>query len=206
MPKWLKITLIALAAGVGGLIIYAFPVIVLLISTITAKIEVYDDVSSYEEHLAYADRDGKNKWHKWDMDESIWPRKITGSMKVSDYKMVYYNPWDEQYLGYLVAEYTPEEYAAEAARLKEYPSTDYVGIYSVTEEKTHELLAINADPYQGFVYALDGGDHRIIYAEEIFCNYIMDLDYEQYIPADYLLDNFNAGEGNPYRKMKMNEK
>ena len=68
----------------------------------------------------------------------------------------------------------------------------------------HELLAINADPYQGFVYALDGGNHRIIYAEEIFCNYMMDLDYEQYIPADYLLDNFNAGEGNPYRKMKMN--
>ncbi len=140
------------------------------------------------------------------MDESIWPRKITGSMKVSDYKMVYYNPWDEQYLGYLVAEYTPEDYAVEAARLKEYPSTDYVGIYSVTEEKSHDLLAINADPYQGFVYALDGGDQRIIYAEEIFCNYIMDLDYEEYIPADYLLDNFNAGEGNPYRKMKMNEK
>ena len=140
------------------------------------------------------------------MDESIWPRKITGSMKVSDYKMVYYNPWDEQYLGYLVVEYTPEDYAVEAARLTEYPSADYVGIYSVTEEKTHELLAINADPYQGFVYALDVGDHRIIYAEEIFCNYMMDLDYEQYIPADYLLDNFNAGEGNPYRKMKMNEK
>lgn len=206
MPKWLKFTLIALAAGSVGLIIYAFPVIVLLISTMTAKIEVYDDVSSYEEHLAYADRDEKNKWHKWDMDETIWPCKINGSMKVLDYKMVYYNPWDEQYLGYLVAEYTPEEYAAEVSRLKEYPSTDYVGIYSVTEEKTHELLAINADPYQGFVYALDGGDQRIIYAEEIFCNYVMDLDYEQYIPADYLLDNFNAGNGNPYRKMKMNEK
>ena len=65
MPKWLKFTLIALAAGGVGLIIYAFPVIVLLISTITAKIEVYDDVSSYEKYLAYADRDGKNKWHKW---------------------------------------------------------------------------------------------------------------------------------------------
>ena len=206
MPKWLKVTLIALAAGSIGLIIYAFPVIVLLISTITAKIEVYDDVSTYEEHLAYADRDGKNKWHKWGMDESIWPRKITDSMKVLDYKMVYYNPWDAQYLGYLAAEYTPEAYAAETARLRAYPSDDYVGIYSVTEEKTHELLAVHADSYHGFVYALAGDENQIIYAEQIFCNYIMDLDYKQYIPEDYLLDGFNAGKDNPYRKKMMSEK
>ena len=128
MPKWLKITLIALGVGAAGLIAYAFPLIIMLISVMTAKVEVYDDVSSYENYLAYADRDGKNKWSKWDMDESIWPRKITDSMKVLDYKMVYYNPWDAQYLGYLAVEYTPEAYAAETARLRAYPSDDYVGI------------------------------------------------------------------------------
>ena len=206
MPKWLKTTLIILGVGTAGLIAYAFPIIILFISAMTAKIEVYDDVSSYENYLAYADRDGKNKWNKWDMDESIWPREITGSMKVLDYKMVYYNPWDAQYLGYLAVEYTPEEYAAETARLRAYPSDDYVGIYSVTEEKTHELLAINADSYQGFVYALAGGENQIIYAEEIFCNYFMDLDYRQYIPEDYLLDGFNAENGNPYQNKMMNKK
>ncbi|MBR6090299.1 MAG: hypothetical protein IKP86_10225 [Anaerolineaceae bacterium] len=206
MPKWLKTVLIVLGVGTAGLIVYLFPVIVMLISVMTAKVEVYDDIASYENYLAYADRDGKNKWSKWDMDESIWPRKITDSMKVSDYKMVYYNPWDAQYLGYLVVEYTPEEYAAETARLRAYPSDDYIGIYSVTEEKIHELLAIHADPYQGFVYALAGDENQIIYAEQIFCNYMMDLDYKQYIPEDYLLDGFNAGKDNPYRKKMMNEK
>ena len=127
-------------------------------------------------------------------------------MKVLDYKMVYYNPWDAEYLGYLAVEYTPEAYAAEIARLRAYPSNDYVGIYSVTEEKTHELLAVHADSYHGFVYALAGDENQIIYAEQIFCNYIMDLDYKQYIPEDYLLDGFNAGNDNPYRKKMMSEK
>ena len=30
--------------------------------------------------------------------------------------MVCYNPWDAQYLGYLVMDYSDEDYAAEAAR------------------------------------------------------------------------------------------
>ena len=127
-------------------------------------------------------------------------------MKVLDYKMVYFNPWDAQYLGYLVVEYTPEDYAAEAARLEAYPSTEYVGIYSVTEEKTHKLLAVQADDYHGFIYALDGGENRIIYAEQIFCNYMLDLDYKKYIPEDYLLDGFDAGKDNPYRSRMMKNK
>ena len=50
-------------------------------------------------------------------------------MNVIDFKMVYYNPWDAQYLGYLVMDYPDEEYAAEVARLRNYPSTDYRGIF-----------------------------------------------------------------------------
>ena len=34
--------------------------------------------------------------------------------------MVYYNPFDAQFLGYLVVDYTPEEYEAEVKRLEEY--------------------------------------------------------------------------------------
>ena len=32
--------------------------------------------------------------------------KITDDMNVADFKMVYYNPWDAQYLGYLVVDYS----------------------------------------------------------------------------------------------------
>ena len=45
----------------------------------------------------------------------------------------------------------------------------------------------------------------IIYAEEIFCNYYMDLDYTKYIPKEYLLDGFDATKDNPYRKIMVNE-
>ena len=96
-------------------------------------------------------------------------------MTIADYKMVYYNPWDAQYLGYLVVDYSNEDYLKESERLKSYQSTDYIGYYSVEEETTYDLLAINADSYNGFVYALTDGKNRIIYAEQIFCNYFMIL-------------------------------
>ena len=115
------------------------------------------------------------------MDESIWPQKITNNMHVLDYKMVYYDPWDAQYLGYLEVEYNEDDYQKERARLINHKSTKYIGYYSVEAETTYHLLAINADPYHGFIYALTDGKNRIIYAEQIFCNYFMDLDYKKYI-------------------------
>ena len=64
MPKGLKITLAVLGVAVIGLLVKFLPIIIMLVSIMNAKIEVYDDVSSYESRLAYADRDGKNKWSK----------------------------------------------------------------------------------------------------------------------------------------------
>lgn len=181
---------------------------IMLWGSINAKPEVYDEIENYTEYMSFSyDDNADTIWSsKWGMDESIWPRSINDASDVADFKMVYYNPWDAQYLGYLVMDYSPEEYATEAARLKEYPSTNYVGYYSVIEEHTYELLAINADKYQGFVYALTDGQGRIIYAEEIFCNYYMDLDYKEYIQEEYLLDGFDATEDNPYRKEMMNNR
>ena len=62
---------------------------------------------------------------------------------------------------------------------------------------------MNADPYYGFVYALTDGEGTIIYAEQIFCNYFLDLDYRDYIPEEYLLDGFDATSGNAYREKMM---
>ncbi len=168
-----------------------------------ARIEVYDDISRYGEYMSFGTHDGNSKWSKWAMDESIWPGDINDSMEIADFRMVYYDPWDAQYLGYLVVDYTDSGYEAEAERLRGYPSTEYIGYYGVQAEKTYELLAVNADSYLGFVYALTDGRNRIVYAEQIFCNYFMDIDYEKYIPADFLLDGFNAKPDNPYRSEMM---
>ena len=73
-------------------------------------------------------------------------------MNVIDYKMVYYNPWDAQYLSYLVIDYNEQAYEKECKRLKEYKSTEYIGYYGVTGFSKYTLLAIYADKYQGFVY------------------------------------------------------
>ena len=188
-----------------GVLLSIAPVVLIgifLAGSVTAKPEVYTDISHYGEYMSFGPG---SKQHKWGMDESIWPQEITDTMAVSDFKMVCYDPWDAQYLGYLVVDYSEDDYIEEAERLKTYKSTDYIGYYGVEEEKTYDLLAINADPYNGFVYALTDGKNRIIYAEEIFCNYYMDLDYWNYIPEEYLLDGFDAGRNNPYRKAMMHK-
>jgi transcriptional regulator with XRE-family HTH domain len=179
--------------------------VVLIVEVFLSPIEVYDDVTHYNEYMSFSHneapfKDEENKWNKLDMDEHIWPDKITDDMNVADYKMVYYNPWDAQYLGYLVVDYSADDYAEEMKRLKEYESTEYVGYYCVEEEKTYELLAVNADSYHGFVYALTDGNGRIIYGEQIFCNYFMDLKYNKYISKEYLLDGFDATTESEYYK------
>ena len=120
---------------------------IMLYGSFTAKPEVYDDIENYTEYMSFSYDNADTVWNKWGMDESIWPRTINNASDVVDYKMVCYNPWDAQYLGYLVMDYSDEDYAAEAARLRDYPSTDYVGYYSVIEEHTYELLAVYADEY-----------------------------------------------------------
>lgn len=188
-----------------GVLISIAPVMltgIFLAGSVTAKAEVYDDISHYREYMSFGP---DSKWNKWGMDESIWPQQITGNMAVSDFKMVYYDPWDAQFLGYLVVDYSEDDCIAETERLRAYKSTNYIGNYGTEEEKTYDLLAINADPYNGFVYALTDGKNRIIYAEEIFCNYYMDLDYWNYIPEEYLLDGFDARRDNSYRKTIMHE-
>ena len=197
-------TIIGLAVAFWRVIVMTVIVGILMVMVGLSPIEEYDDVSHYNEYMNFANgayQEGVDtQWTKWGMDETIWPEKITDSMKVKDFKMVYYNPWDAQYLGYLVVDYTPSEYDAEVKRLKAYESIEYTGYYDVEEEKTYQLLAVNADSYNGFVYALTDGEGRIIYAEQIFCNYYMDLDYEQYMPKEYFLDGFNATTDSKYYK------
>lgn len=173
----------------------------------STKAEVYED-TDVDHYLWYMGEDAKKEYaHKWGMDEGIFPEKITDEMNVTDYKMVYYDPWDAQYLSYLVVDYDEEHYHSELERLGDYDSTEYKGYFGAegfTEGYT--LLAMEADPSYGLIYALAGEGNQIIYVELIFCNYFMDIDYKDMINEDYLPTGFDATEDNPYRQQRLQRK
>jgi len=170
------------------------------------KAEVLEDtdISHYSWYIG--ENAGEEYAEKWGMNEDIFPEEITNEMRVTDYKMVYYNPWDAQYLSYLVVEYEENNYQTEVKRLNNYASTDYIGYYgSDSFMNGYKLLAMEADPYYGFVYALGTDKNSIIYVELIFCNYFMDIDYESMIPEEYLPVGFDATKDNSYRKQQLGE-
>ena len=180
-------------------IIIGFLILMLLIfQAIFANVEVNTDITKYNKFIG--EQSIEEYRYKWGMDETIFPKEINDKMKVIDYKMVYYNPWDSQFLSYIVIDYNDEDYIKEVERLKTYNSTEYIGYYGVTGFSKYKLLAMYADSYNGFVYALSDEENRIIYVELIFCNYFFDLKYEEYIPVDYLPDGFDASENNKYMK------
>lgn len=166
-----------------------------------AGVEVNTDITKYNDYIG---KSAIEKYrNKWDMDEAIFPQTITDKMHVEDYKMVYYDPWDAQYLSYLVVEYNEYDYIDEVTRLNNYPSTSYLGYYNVTGFTKYDLLAMDADSYNGFVYALTDNVNTIIYVELIFCNYFYDLNYNEYINTDYLPDGFDATNNNSYMKLML---
>ena len=169
----------------------------LVINELLSQVEVNTDISRYNDYIG---ENAKEHYQVKLFKEEIFPEHITEDMDVSDYKMVYYNPWDPQYLSYLVVDYTDEGYDAEIERLKSCETTDYIGCYGVTGFTKYDLVAMYADGYNGFVYAMTDGQCRIIYVEIMFCNYFMDLDYEDYIDTDYLPDGFDATKDNPYKE------
>lgn len=185
--------------------VFILSLILLGIGSATAPIDVYTDVENY--HLYMQGEQALEEFQsKWGMDETIFPEEITADMEVQDFKMVYYNPWDAQYLGYLVVDYNEQDYENEVSRLKSCSSTDYLGNYGVTGfSEEYTLLAMSADDYQGFVYALTDNEDTIIYVELIFCNYFYDLDYEEYIPNEYLPVGFDATQDNAYQKEMLGE-
>lgn len=170
------------------------------------KAEIYED-TDVSHYTRYMGKNAEKEYiNKWGIKEDIFPGQITENMKVKDYKMVYYNPWDAQYLSYLVVEYDEEAYTAEVKRLKNYASTEYLGYYGAEGfSEGYTLSAMEADPYYGFVYALETGERQIVYVELIFCNYFMDLDYKEMIPAEYLPTGFDAAKENVYRKQMLGE-
>ncbi|MBR3629256.1 MAG: zf-HC2 domain-containing protein [Oscillospiraceae bacterium] len=196
---------VVLIAGGVSLLVWILSIILILsmmgVLVGSARVEEDRDPAHYSRYM------GENALpeyrSKWGMDESIFPETVTG-LDVTEYCMVRYDPWDAQFISYLTVRYPEADYAAETARLSAIPATAYEGNYSVTAFPEGELLAMYADAYQGFVYAIrtPGQEHAITYVELIFCNYCYDLDYQAYIPAAYLPPHFNAAPDNPYEQQQ----
>ena len=130
---------------------------------------------------------------------------FTDNMDVLDYKMVYYNPWDAQYLSYLVVEYDDKSYEEEIQRLEQYDSKEYKGYFGARGFRDkYRLLAIEVDPDHGLIYALEEENNQIIYVELIFCNYFYDIDYQNEIDIQYLPIGFDATPDNEYRQKRLN--
>lgn len=145
-----------------------------------------------------------NYQNKWGMKETIFPEAVQ-EKQVKDFKMIYDNPWDAQFLCYLVVQYPAEEYAKEIQRLQEIGVQSYQGNYGVSGFSKYQLVAMEVDDYHGFVYAITDGTSEIIYVELIFCNYFLDIPYQTEMPQEYLPDQFDATLENPYRKRMLKE-
>ncbi|MBQ8927057.1 MAG: zf-HC2 domain-containing protein [Oscillospiraceae bacterium] len=172
----------------------------LMLDSFLAKPVQDTDVRHYAQYMG--ENAEKEYRDKWGMDESVFPERITPDMQVDAYSMTYYNPWDAQFLSYLTVTYDEEAYAQELSRLEECPHTEY-DYYSVTGfAGQDDPIAMFADPYQGFVYAIHtpGKAQSITYVELIFCNYALDVEAADYIPAAYLPEGFDASYDNPYGK------
>ena len=102
MNKTLKRIIVIAAIVILTPIIFVAGILAML--GFFSRPEVTTDITKYEQI-----RSGPNVKEEYQerlgLDESIWPNKITDNMEVKDYKMVYWNPFDPQYLGYLVVKY-----------------------------------------------------------------------------------------------------
>ncbi len=216
-----KTGLVVLGAILGSLLvfstfIYFFGTTLLGVfaaNYVTSPVQQYSDINQFEEYVGENAKEGFKD--KWGMDESILPKHIQEGMKVEDFKVVYYNPFDAQYLTYLTVDYSEEDYKAEVKRLSEKGMDDYIGYYGVSgAPEGYRILAMDADDYQGFVYAMtpeveqgrnesEGEKYSITYVEIIFCNYFLDLDIHKYVPEKYILHGFDGSEDNAYRREKL---
>ncbi len=148
------------------------------------------NISDYSKYLG---QDGEH-------NNSIFPYNIPSSAKIQDFCYYYYNPFDPNYVSYLVYSCDDVDYAKETERLSKLESSKDYLIYSATGFK-YPVCAVYADSYNGYIYALaDKENNRLIYVEINFCNYFSDIDYEEIIDKQYLPIDFNAKPDNPTKQ------
>lgn len=151
-----------------------------------------DRTTKISDYSKYLGQDGKH-------NNDIFPYSIPNSAKIEDFYYYYYNPFDKNYVSYLVYSCNDEDYKKEITRLSKLNSPKNYLIYSATGFN-YPVCAVYANNY-GYIYALaDKENNKLIYVEINFCNYFSDIDYENIIDKKYLPIDFNAKSGNPTRQ------
>ncbi|AQR93064.1 hypothetical protein [Clostridium saccharoperbutylacetonicum] len=158
------------------------------------------NISNYSKYF------GQNGQH----NNEIFPYKVPSSAKIEEFCYYYYDPFDPNYVSYLVYSCNDEDYKTEIDRLAKLDSSKNYLIYSATGFN-YPVCAVYADSYKGYIYALtDKQYNKLIYVEINFCNYFSDIDYEKIIDNKYLPMDFDAKPGNPtqqgFKESKLREK
>lgn len=206
--KAVKIITIVVMAIVTHYVVIAVLMFSMVFAMFTsAKIEVSTDSAEFNKYI-HNDM-VKDSEYRMGTNEQFDVMPETIDAKVTEYQLMYYNPWDPQYIVYMTLDYG-DKYDEEIARLKAIGIDDYKGIYTVTgEPEGYDLVAMDSDDYQGFVYAMipedSEGNTKITYCAILFCNYGLDVDVHEYMPDRYLLPGFDASDDNPYRKQMMDK-
>ncbi len=186
---------------------YIVPVIVILIlavlgGCITYLVDIWvekdqtSDIHRYEEYLG---KDGLHR-QKYLIANQIFPETIPTSAKVETFIYQYDNPWDPNYVVYLVYTCDKNDYAQEVQRLSALEKTKDTLIYGATGF-SYPVVAIQADPYHGYVYALADEKHqKLMYVEITFCNFFSDIAYQKIIDPSHLPKGFDATNKNDTKK------
>ena len=198
----IRVVTIVLLAVVTHYIVIGFLVIGMFAALFYgAKVKVTNDISEYNTYIHDGKPDSEYSMGKQPIFD-IFPETVNAS--VDEFQLMYYNPWDPQYIVYMTLDYG-DSYDAELERLQAIGIDDYKGIYTVTGEPDgYDLVAMDSDEYNGFVYAMipegQDGNTKITYCAIVFCNYFLDVDVHDYMPDRFLLPGFDASDGNPYRE------
>lgn len=175
---------------------YFTAMFILICDAIFSRKHTYTDVENYTNYIGVNCEDEYSG--KWGMDESIFPEKITDSMKVDEFSFTYYNPWDAQYVGYLTVTYSQEEYETELERLYQKEHDQYKGLFNVSgEPENYSILAIDADKDFGLVYAIkpDSEGTSITYVEVIVPGNL-GMILGKYLPEKYQLKDMDMSDVN----------
>ena len=189
-----------IAIIVGIVIAVLIIPVILLIGLLSALfIPEKEKITQTEQYEVYLGADGKYKQNYVGYND-IFPDSLEKAEQVEDFVYYYYNPFDANYFGYLVCEYSQEEFNEEVARLNSLESEPYERVYGI-KEFPYDLCAVYADETYGVIYALaDEDEKEIIYVALEFCNYFTDIDYREMMDEKYLPVGFDAMPGNDTRK------
>lgn len=196
IPQWVKIVGIVILVCLISLIVIPFLIYSLWMKDSREKV---GDISQYEDVLGENGR-YKNNYIGYN---DIFPYQIPESAEVEKFYFEYYNPWDPNYLGYLIYTCNDEDFQMEYERLQNIESSADPLIYGATGFP-YELCAVYADEFFGYSYVLaDIENKKFIYVDLEFNNFYTDIDYKSIIDSSYLPYGFDAASGNATRPSLM---